>query len=169
LILDHEPYRAIYDVSEPVLYEDLSPGAHVLFAFPSRAWHESVKSEGALAVRRFTVGGGGGAAAAGAAADFDPGAPFLVYSRPKGTYVGADADSVMVDFYLGNTRLGPDAHTVRLTVDDVLEAPLTAWVPHFLVGLPAGEHRIRLELLNAAGAPVGGSFARAEAAITVER
>ena len=36
------------------------------------------------------------------------GAPLLTYSRPKGEYTGAGAESIMVDFYLTNATLGPN-------------------------------------------------------------
>lgn len=166
LILDEQPYHAIYDLSEPVVLEDVAPGTHVLSAFPSRAWHEAVKADGALAQVRFHVGSPT-TDASEAGPDVD--GPVLLYSRPKGTYAGADADSVMVDFYLANAALSPEGYTVRLSVGDELSARLTAWVPHYLVGLPAGEHVIRLELLGPDGAPAEGALARAERTITIER
>jgi hypothetical protein len=97
----------------------------------------------------------------------DPGAALLTYSRPKGTYEGADADSVMVDFYLTNVELGPDAHSVRLTVDDSLSFSITDWAPHYVLGLPDGEHTFRLELLDPAGTLVPGPFNSTERVITV--
>ncbi len=172
LILDEGPYEAIYDVSGPVAFQGVAPGTHVLFAFPSRAWHESVKAKGALAVTRFRVAEPGAAPTAdpaGGGAGLDVDGPLLVYSRPKGTYAGSDADSVMVDFYLANASLSPDGYTARLTVGDLLSARLTAWVPYYLVGLPAGEHVIGLELLDADGDPVGGPLTRAQRTITVQR
>ncbi len=171
LIVDDRPYQAVYDVSAPVELAEapLEQGVHLLRAFPSRQWHESVKSPGAFAVTRFVVGDTAGQGADSQAASYTPGEPLLTYSRPKGTYEGADADSVMVDFYLTDGELGPDAHAVRLTVNDTTSWTLRQWTPHFLVGLPAGEHRIGLELLDADGQPVGGPFTASERAITVVR
>ena len=166
LIVDEQPYHAIYDLSEPVVLEGVEPGPHVLSAFPSRAWHEAVKADGALAMVPIVVGATG-------EGDVEPATsvdgPVLLYSRPKGTYAGADADSVMVDFYLANVELSPEGHTARLTVDDGMSVRLTAWVPYFLVGLPAGDHVIRLELLGPDGSPVDGPLTRAERTITIER
>ena len=31
--------------------------------------------------------------------------PLLTYSRPKGDYKGADADAIMIDFWLMNAKL----------------------------------------------------------------
>jgi hypothetical protein len=41
LILDNQPYIAVYDVNQPVVLSDLSPGTHTLRVFASRPWHES--------------------------------------------------------------------------------------------------------------------------------
>lgn len=169
LIIDEQPYHAIYDLSEPVVLEGIEPGPHVLSAFPSRAWHEAVKADGALAMIPIFVAAAdaGEAVDAGSAPEVD--GPTLLYSRPKGTYAGADADSVMVDFYLSNVDLSPEGYTARLTVDDGISVRLTAWVPYYLVGLPAGEHAIRLELIGPGGEPLEGPLTRAERTITIER
>lgn len=163
-IVDNEPYRAIYDVEQPVEVSGLEPGRHVLRAFPSRQWHESVKEEGAFDVTWFTVGEDGDLEG------WDPEQPLLTYSRPKGTYSGSDADSVMVDFYLDNVTIGPedDEHAVRLTVDDSMTWTLTEWAPHYVVGLGEGDHTFRLELMTPDGSVAAGPFNSTERVITVE-
>lgn len=165
LILDERPYEAVYDVTEPVVFRDLEPGAHLLVAFPSRQWHESVKETGASDMTWFFVGDTAGVA------PFDPDGPLLTYSRPKGEYEGADADSVMVDFYLANATLGrgEGEYVVRLTVDGSQTFEIDRWAPHYIVGLSEGEHAFRLDLLDAALEPVGGEFASTERIITIVR
>lgn len=162
VIVDNRPYEAIYDLSEPIALDDLEPGAHVLRAFPSRAWHESVKSDGAFAMTPFFVGDS-------AASPLDPQAPLLTYSRPKGAYEGADADSVMVDFYLTNVELGEGGHAVRVSVDGAEVGTIRRWAPHYLLGLPDGTRRIRLELLDPEGGPVPGPFNVTEREIEISR
>ena len=49
LILDNQPYQAIYDIEQPIILSDLTPGTHTLRAFPVRPWHESFKNDGAYA------------------------------------------------------------------------------------------------------------------------
>lgn len=163
LIVDNEPYLAIYDASEPVSLGELDPGSHAVRAFPSRQWHESVKEPGAFASQEFAVGGVGGPSV------MPPDEPLLTYSRPKGSYEGAGADSIMVDFYLTNVELEPGGHRVRLTVNDAVEYEITEWKPHFLVGVPPGEHTVTLELLDPAGRPVAGALNRTSRTITVAR
>lgn len=170
VIVDNQPYQAVYDATSPVRLAaaPLGPGVHVLRAFPSRQWHESVKSAGAFAVTHFFVGD-----TAGAEMETEPpyaeNQPLLTYSRPKGTYEGANADSIMVDFWLRGAELGPAGHKVRLTVDDTLSWTLETWAPHYLLGLADGEHRIGLELLDADGEPVPGRLNRATRTIAVVR
>jgi len=170
LIVDDRPYQAVYDLSRPVRAGGLGPGFHLMRAFPSRQWHESVKAENAFATTWFFVPGeGSGADTAGTA--FDPEAPLLTYSRPKGAYEGSDADSVMVDFYLSNVTIGPepDEHRVRLTVDDTLSWDLTRWVPHYLLGLATGEHTVQMELVAPDSTVVEGPFPPVERTIYVRR
>lgn len=162
LILDERPYEAIYDVSEPFTFQGVEPGFHVLQAFASRQWHESVKQEGAFDLTWFFVGD------TTDGMPFDPAGPLLTYSRPKGTYEGPAADSVMVDFYLTNSELGEE-YVVRLTVDDSLSFEIDEWVPHYLVGLSEGQHTIGLQLLDAGLQPVGGELSATERTITVAR
>lgn len=180
-ILDNEPYRAVYDLSTPTAVEGAEPGYHLLRAFPSRQWHESVKAPDAFATTWFfvpdttaeadTVTAEADTAVAGQPPFFDPGAPLLTYSRPKGEYAGSDADSVMVDFYLSNVTLGtgPSDHRVRLTVDDSLSWDLTTWAPHYLLGLPDGRHTLRLELMADDSTVVEGPYNVTERTITVRR
>ena len=161
LILNNERYRAIYDVDEPVRLTDLPPGDHLLRAFPGTDWHESVKTPGAFALRTFHVGEGE------REPPVQPDEPLLTYSRPVGEYVGADADSILVDFYLSGVRLSPEGYRVRLSIEGMGEALITTWTPHVLVGLPEGDHTVTLELLDPDGAPVPGEFNRTERTITV--
>lgn len=170
-IVDNEPYRAVYDASKRVRVEVVEPGLHLLRAFPSRQWHESVKSEDAFAATWFYVPSDDAAADTARTPEpaYDPEAPLLTYSRPKGTYVGSDADSVMVDFYLTNVEIGPEPglHRVRLTVDDTLSWDLTRWVPHFLLGLGEGEHTVELDLIAPDSTVVEGPYGSAERTIRV--
>ena len=163
IVVDNEPYHAVYDLSTPYELPELAPGPHVVRAFPARQWHESVKVPGAFEVVQFYVGEESGDL------PLTPGAPLLTYSRPVGTYRGADADSILVDFYVRNADLGPNGHKVRLTVDNTSTELIAAWIPYFIVGLPPGEHTVELELLDPAGRSVRGAYNATERVITVER
>ncbi|TVP74112.1 MAG: hypothetical protein EA352_11245 [Gemmatimonadales bacterium] len=163
LVLNDEPYDAIYDLSDPIVLEDLPAGTHVLRAFPGRDWHESVKLPGTLAQVTFVVGEG----------EMEFGqpqewGPSLIYSRPQATYSGAAADSVLVDFVLSGVDLAPDGYTVELEVlDRVFD--IERWAPYLLTNLPSGEITLRMALLDPEGNEVDAPFLPVERTIQVER
>lgn len=147
LILDNGPYSAHY---EPHAEAEVADGHHVLLAFLSRSYHESVKEASAFVVRQFMVG-------EGEAESVDLAAPHMFYSRPKGTYVGGDTEQLMLDFFLVNTTLSEDGNRVRATINGT-SFLLVEWVPYVIEGLPKGEVEIRLELLDNEGNLVPGPF-----------
>lgn len=164
LILDNEPYRRIDDPSRPVVLENLAQGTHVVRAFPGWGSHESVKRDGAFAMMVFHVG------RADPAAAIDRRAPMLTYSRPKGDYNGAEANRILLDFYVSNVpgnALSATGHRVRYSIDGSTTGEATSWVPHFIENLPDGAHTITLDLLGPDGQPVAGRFNHTERTINV--
>lgn len=160
VIVDNEPYMAKYDTTFRI--GGLAPGEHTLVAFPSRSWHESVKTPGAVVARRFSVGENP------SSWSFDPSAPALVYSRPKGEYAGKDAAKVMLDFYLLNVDLAADGYRVIASIDGTVIDTLQEWKPYHITGLSNGEHTIGLQLIDAEGNPVeNGPYGTIERTITV--
>ena len=79
--------------------------------------------------------------------------PLLTYSRPKGEYKGADADPIMIDFWLSNAKLQGDGgdYRVRYSVDGAAPQFIDKWEPLWLQGWTAGKHIVKLELLDKAG------------------
>src|SRR5918912_1030056 len=82
--------------------------------------------------------------------------PLLTYSRPKGEYKGADADAIMIDFWLSNAKLQGDGgdYRVRYTVDGGDAKFIDKWAPIWLAGWTTGTHRVKLELVDKNGTPV---------------
>lgn len=157
LILNDGPYSAHYEAE---FARDLEDGDYVMLAFLSRSYHESLKNPGAAVLRHFTVGDA-------EAQEFDVNAPHLFYSRPKGTYTGADSKKLMLDFYLLNTDLSPDGNRVRATINGT-EFVFTEWLPYVIEGLPLGEVEITLELIDAAGNAVPGPYNSVTRTVTLE-
>ncbi len=79
--------------------------------------------------------------------------PLLTYSRPKGEYKGADADAIMIDFWLSNAKLKGDGGTfrVRWSVDGGEPQYIEKWEPIWISGWTAGKHSLKLELVDEAG------------------
>lgn len=147
-ILDNQPYIASY---APEVTTGLKPGHHVLLAFLSRSYHESLKAKNAYIVKEFDAGKKG-------IDQFDAKAPQIFYSRPKGEYVGKkETQKVMLDFYLINCELSAKGYRVRATINGN-EFILNQWEPYFMEGLPMGENRVKLELLDKNSKPVPCAF-----------
>jgi hypothetical protein len=185
VILDNQPYEAYYNIDQPFELRNVADGEHTLRVFPSRPWHEAYKNDGAFQMVKFTVKNGGadtskptttntGNTMANAntaptpegkdmqtstAGAVDPKKPMLTFSRPKGEYKGADADAIMIDFWLSNGRLqrisrdaiNTDGYKVRYTVDADEPRHITIWEPIWLTGWTAGKHTIKLELVDEKG------------------
>ncbi|MDQ2976647.1 MAG: hypothetical protein M3R69_14725 [Acidobacteriota bacterium] len=94
--------------------------------------------------------------AASKAGDVDPAKPLLTYSRPKGEYKDADADPIMIDFWLTNAKLKGDGgdYRVRYIIDDDDAKYFDKWEPIWLSGWISGKHTVRLELVDKDGKPV---------------
>ncbi|MEW5701092.1 MAG: hypothetical protein AB1792_02520 [Candidatus Zixiibacteriota bacterium] len=161
VIVNNEPYQANYADGKPFPIGMLPPGVHTLRVFPSRSWHESVKSPGAFQWLTFYVGDTAGPG------PIKTGQPLLTYSRPKGVYEGEAAKTIMVDFYLTNVELAPKGYRVRLTVDGK-SSLLDWWVPYLVTGLSPGKHRFKLELLDTSGNIVPGAYNVTERTITLK-
>ncbi len=149
-IVNNQPYLAKYESS--FSYDFPEAGNYVVLSFLSRSFHESIKSADAYTLAQYTVGDGG--------EPMDLTQPLLFYSRPKGEYTGADAQNVLLDFFVANTRLSETGNKVKLTINGQTEFMLPEWRPYILKGLPMGEHTFEIELVDSEGNLVGPEFNR---------
>jgi len=157
-IWDNGPYSAHY---EPEFSKNLEEGQHVLLAFLSRSYHESVKNQNAFVVQDFTVG------SPTEAQPFDKNGQHMFYSRPKGTYSGKDTEKLMLDFFLYNTSISEDGNKVRATINGE-EHMLTDWAPYYIEGLEKGELTIKLEFIDKDGNLIPGPFNSVERKVTLK-
>ena len=179
VILDNQPYEAYYNLDSEFELRNVSDGQHTLRFFPSRPWHESYKNEGAFQMVTFTVKNGGADAAKPAttnanqamsnantatppegkdmkestAGAVDAKKPLLTYSRPKGEYKAADAENIMIDFWLTGGKLQGDGgeYRVKYSVDGGEAKYIDKWSPLWLSGWSNGTHNVKLELVDKAG------------------
>ncbi|WP_127051823.1 hypothetical protein [Trichormus variabilis] len=158
VILDNQPYIAVYDLSQPLILPNLSPGSHTLRVFASRPWHESFKNEGAYAQTTFHI--------------FtktddnnpEPNLPVLTYSRPNASY---GAEPIMLDFYLTNAPLHIASEDnvedtmsdwrIRCTINGE-NFVLDRWQTVYLKGFQPGKTWVKLEFLDNQGNPVKNAF-----------
>ncbi|MCW5314713.1 hypothetical protein GTQ43_13135 [Nostoc sp. KVJ3] len=158
VILDNQPYIPVYDLNQPLVLPELSPGTHTLRVFASRPWHESFKNEGAYAQATFHV--------------FtktddnnpDPKSPLLTYSNPQGNY---GAEPILLDFYLTNAPLhlvdkentneGFSDWRIRVTINGE-SFIFDRWQAVYLKGFQTGKNWIKLEFLDNQGNPLKNAF-----------
>lgn len=166
IILDNDPYFADYEAGVPFDIGVLDEGPHTLVVFPSRSYHESVKSKDSVDIVNFYVGKKEG--------EFmlDESKPTVIYSRPKGKYEGKDAEKIMLDFYIINIKPSDGyqvKYTIRKNEPDAVEHSITIkeWKPAFVTGLTSGEYIITLQLLDKDGNLVEGPFNNTQRAVTV--
>lgn len=162
---------------------NVADGEHTLRVFASRPWHESYKNEGSFQMVKFTVKNGnantnqpattnsgqqmsnansnassaptpeGKAMQSSTGGAVDAKKPLLTYSRPKGEYKEADADPIMIDFWLANGKLVGEGgeYRVRYSVNGGEPKFVEKWAPLWLQGWTAGKHSIKLELVDKDG------------------
>jgi hypothetical protein len=158
-IMDDAPYVASYN---PWVAADMKPGHHVLLAFLSRSYHESIKHKKAYILKEFNVG-------TAAKSDFDAKAPHIFLSRPKGEYIGEqETNRVMLDFYLVNCDLSANGYKVKATINGT-EFTFNKWGPYMIEGLPMGESKVKLELIDKSGAAVKSPFNGMERSFTLKK
>jgi len=148
-ILNNQPYSAHY---APTFKKEIPNGVHHLVVFLSRSYHESVKNDNSVVVKKLEVGPN-----AEDTIGIDIAAPALIYSRPKGEYAGKDTENILLDFFVLNATLSENGNKVRATINGN-QFLIAEWAPHILKGLPKGEITIRLELIDAEGNLIPGPF-----------
>jgi hypothetical protein len=155
-ILDNDPFQSHFS-SDPFVFRNVKPGIHVIRIFPVYPWHESVKQPDALAFVKFYVQEKKGSSSL----DFSQ--PMMIYSTPVGDHAsnerlpGQPHSGILIDWFLHNVNVGSKAgYFVRLSIDGKELMSMKEWRPHYIQGLKAGEHRIKLELVKN-GVPVTGN------------
>jgi hypothetical protein len=153
VILDKQSYQGVYDLTQPLVFKNLTAGTHSLRVFASRPWHESYKNEGAYAQTTFHV------LTKTAENNPNPQQPLLTYSRPTGIY---SAEPIMLDYYLTNAPSHlvakgsegslPDWR-IRATVNGQ-QFILDRWAPIYLEGFKLGKNWVKLELVDDLGNPL---------------
>ena len=148
VIPDNEPYMAH---NTPEVELELTEGWHTLVVFPSRSWHESVKSPKAGFIKKFKVG-------TPKNTEPDITQPMIVYSRPKGKYsTPAETKKVMLDWYLFNCTLNEGGYFVRATINSQV-FKYYKWEPLEMEGLAFGDNVVFLELKDKDDKNVPGEY-----------
>jgi len=170
LVVDEGRFEAVHDLREPIELGGFLPGLHVLRAFPVLPSGESLKAPESFAFTYFYVDDPENPGTFDELSSRQPqflADPVLTYNEPRGSYVGRQADSILVDFYLTRAQLGQDAYSVRLLIDGRQAYTITRWAPHYVLGLGNGKHSVALELRGPGGSRLRTQFRAANDTIIV--
>jgi hypothetical protein len=168
VFLDNQPSQTVYDLSQSLILQDLTPGTHTLRVFAAYPWDESFKNEGAYAQIAFHV--------FTKTQNNNPNLslPLLTYNRPQGNY---GAEPIMLDFHLLNAPLHlvaqerPDDDIVDWQIRCTINGAsfiLDRWQPIYLEGFKSGKNWVQLEFLDDKGNLVQNVFNNTVRLITYE-
>ena len=164
IMLDDRPPEDVADPMLPTVFRQVKPGVHVVRAFACNGSHVSYKNAAAFAMVWFKVAGEGGNVA------FDSKAPTLTFNLPGPDSPRVAAQKLPVDFLLSGVALDDlKAWRVRVSVDGEPKCVLDAsnYLEGVLPPLEAGDHAVRLELLDGSGRPLRANFAWSERIVRV--
>ena len=156
-IVNNGPYSAHYSDEVLAKIEDKNS---IILAFLSRSHHESVKNPNAYILKQLGEGN-----------NVNLENEFIFYSRPKGTYKGADTEKLLLDFYLVNTDLDPEGNKVKISIrqnDKTHDFLVDEWTPFYIEGLDKGEVFITLELLDNDGELIETPFNPSSRTVVLE-
>ena len=162
IILDDQPPEEVTDFLLPVVFRRVGPGLHIVRAFACDASHASYKNPTALAMMWFKVGDSAEPATA-----FDPARPTLTFNLPMAGYRKSAGKGLPVDFMVSGP-VEPGTWRVRVTVDGEEVRVLDRVDPAFTITMGAGDHAVRLELLDAEGRRMKANFAWSERTVRVK-
>jgi hypothetical protein len=157
LIVDNEPFQSIYNLDEPIILKNLTPGTHTVRVFAASPWGESFKNEGAYAQTTFNVLTQTNANLP------NNNLPLLTYNSPTGTY---GAEPVLLDFYLNYPEQAKNFASsigdnqpwqVKATINGT-SFMIKDWQPYYLTGFQPGENWVQLELMDELGNAIENTF-----------
>ena len=154
-IMDNAPYKALYEPKNEITLANNTE--HYLMCFLSRSYHESLKNKEAAVMVHFKIDEKGHYKKLD-----EPKTPMVFYSRPKGDYIGKDTANILLDFYVWNASLAPDAYKVKadITNENIqgqsLSATISKWESNFIQNLGTGKCKVVLTLTDKDGKQVEG-------------
>lgn len=160
-IMDNKPYQALYKPENTITLPINSE--HYLLSFLSRSYHLSVKSPEASVLVHFKIDKDGKYVEMESVKE-----PMLFYSRPKGEYAGKDTQNVLLDFYVKNATLAPDAYKVKVDLADTTFT-VDKWQPYFIKNAPMGDLNVKITLLGADGKELTGDNTSVERSVTLKQ
>ncbi len=168
VILDNQLTQPVYDLEQPLIFENLKAGTHTLRVFAAYPWDESFKNEMAYAQTTFHL------FTKTPNNNPDASQPLLTLNRPQGTY---GAEPILLDFYLSNRPIDPESleddidNGANWQVEIILNGEryvIDQWQPIYIEGVQVGKNWIQLQYLNQQGEPVDNVYNNIARAFTYD-
>jgi hypothetical protein len=142
-----------------------------VLVFLSRSYHESIKEKKAAQLYHFKID------RKGSLSQLEPSKkPMLFYSRPKGEYVGADIEKVLLDYYVVNAAIHSDSMKVKVSIVNQgkkvkrdTSFTTTSWEPLFVKNLRPGKATITISLLDHKDKKLSGLHTSVSREITLKK
>lgn len=129
----------------PLIPYQLTDGKYTMTAALTKSYGETLKNPEASTTRRIIVRDGN------IFGHSEPRPEMIIYNQPRGTFKGAAAKQVPLDFYLYNADI-KGAYRILLDINNGKDQfYLSSWQPYLIEGLPAGENTVKLYLVYTNG------------------
>jgi hypothetical protein len=162
VVLDNRRSVWVYDLSQPVVFDDVQPGGHLLRVFAVGGDGVMRRDREAFIMGIFYVGTKSRGLAPG------DGEPVLTASSPRGVYAGEASRQVLFDYDVHNAALSFDGYRVRFTINDIQNITAEPG-PLILTRLVRGTNRLVAEIIDASGQRAPGSYSRIEVPFEIQR
>ena len=140
-----------FESNSPLNFTDIPDGQHMIRVFAVKEDHTSYKSENSTDMVIFYVNERKGKLL------IEKNRPMLFLNIPSGNYEYVGDDSVLLDFWISNAKLGLYDYQVGYTLDGH-EGTLSLWKTYVIKGLSEGKHKLILDLIDPNGKSVLGNF-----------
>ncbi|MFY7842882.1 MAG: hypothetical protein ACOVOR_02585 [Rhabdochlamydiaceae bacterium] len=148
------------DQLEKNISSPLSEGAHLIRAYAVCSFGESLKNKEAFNSSIFYYKDKSNKV------NISLNDPYLTYNEPTGRFkVGAP---ILLDFLISNVVLSEDGYKIHLKIDDQHERWLSQYTPYYIYGLPKGDHKISISLVDHLKQPVNKKLCHVTRMITID-
>ena len=127
---------------------EIEKGDNLFFCYLSRSYDLSVKNKNASFLFKIN------ADPSGCFSETELSDTVVALLQPRGIFSSGQEEKVLFDFFLKNISL-EEGNYISLLIDDI-EFKLTKWVPFWIQGLKAGDHKISIDLKTKEGLSLKG-------------
>tara|TARA_Y100000589_G_scaffold75216_1_gene68809 strand:+ start:16719 stop:17552 length:834 start_codon:yes stop_codon:yes gene_type:complete len=142
------PNKPLKKIIHGYFETEIEKGDNLFFCYLSRSYDLSVKNKNASFLFKIN------ADPSGCFSETELSDTVVALLQPRGVFSSGQEEKVLFDFFLKNISL-EEGNYISLLIDDI-EFKLTKWVPFWIQGLKAGDHKISIDLKTKEGFSLKG-------------